>query len=101
MAGRRSRNGKFFFEKNPGQPIRFYGVNLSSSANFLEKEACRRLADRLAACGYNSVRIHHHDRMLTQKRGGGASISNQRKWTNSTIFSTAAKRADFTLTTDL
>jgi len=66
-AGRRQR--QFAFEDGPGKPVRFYGVNLSSRANFLDKPSCRRLADRLAACGYNSVRIHHHDGLLTQDTG--------------------------------
>lgn len=57
---------KFAFEKDPRKSVRFYGVNLSAAANFLEKGACLRLVDRLAASGYNSVRIHHHERILVR-----------------------------------
>lgn len=60
------KDGKFVFENTPGKPVRFYGVNLSVGANFLEKSACHRLIDRLAASGYNSVRIHHHERVLVR-----------------------------------
>ncbi len=60
------RNGKFVFEQRPDKPVRFYGVNLCNHANFPDKQTARRLADRLAACGYNSVRFHHHDTSLTQ-----------------------------------
>lgn len=60
------RGGKFVFENRPGIPVRFYGINLCGAANFPDKETSRRLAARLAACGYNSVRFHHHDRTLTQ-----------------------------------
>lgn len=60
------RSGKFVFEQQPGKPVRFYGVNLCKEANFPDKPTACRLAERLAACGYNSVRFHHHDTPLTQ-----------------------------------
>jgi hypothetical protein len=59
-------DGKFVFENRPETPVRFYGVNLTREANFPDKPTARRLADKLAACGYNSVRFHHHDTQLTQ-----------------------------------
>lgn len=59
---------KFAFENAPQKFVRFYGVNLSAGANFLDKAACRRLVDRLAASGYNAVRIHHHERILVGAR---------------------------------
>src|SRR5438128_2198451 len=64
------KHAKFVFETKPDQPVRFYGVNFSFGANFLEKEACHKLVDRLATCGYNAIRIHHHDRILTSRMGG-------------------------------
>lgn len=57
--------GKFAFEKTPDREERFYGANLCFSAMFLEKTEAQRLARRLAAMGYNTVRLHHYDGELT------------------------------------
>lgn len=56
--------GELTFEKAAGKTFRFFGVNLCASANFLNREKVDELADFLMRCGYNSVRIHHHDREL-------------------------------------
>ena len=53
--------GHFEFENLPGAEQRFYGVNLCYTANYLDHDIADRLVDRLVRCGYNSVRIHHHD----------------------------------------
>ncbi|HEY3282065.1 MAG TPA: hypothetical protein VGN26_07300 [Armatimonadota bacterium] len=53
--------GHFAFEKLPQKPVRFYGVNLCFSANYLELEEADVLAERLARLGYNTVRIHHYE----------------------------------------
>ena len=59
----RANGPDFEFERRPGVVQRFYGANLSGSANFPETpEDAERLATRLARLGYNAVRIHHHDR---------------------------------------
>jgi len=45
-----------------GTPIRFWGANVQANALFQgAKEDVARQAKRLAALGYNLVRIHHHD----------------------------------------
>ena len=52
----------FEFEKLPGVPQRFYGINLCMGLNVPDSHAdSDRLIDRLAAAGYNSLRIHHYD----------------------------------------
>lgn len=56
--------GTFEFEKLPGRRVRLWGVNLVSSACFLDRETADRVADRIAASGYNAVRLHHTDRAL-------------------------------------
>lgn len=56
-------------EQRPGVPLRFWGVNVCSEANFLDHDDADRLAERLARSGYNAVRIHHYDRPLM--RAGG------------------------------
>ena len=56
--------GHFEFANRPGERVRFWGVNLVSSACFLDRETADRVADRIARSGYNTVRLHHTDRAL-------------------------------------
>lgn len=44
-----------------GLRVRIWGVNLSFGANFPTHEQATQIADRLAALGINSVRLHHMD----------------------------------------
>lgn len=45
-----------------GAPVRFFGTNLTANALFSTPEAAvKREARRLAAFGFNLVRLHHHD----------------------------------------
>ena len=53
--------GHFEFEGLPGVEQRFYGVNLCFSANYPDHDLADRLVDRFVRCGYNSIRVHHHD----------------------------------------
>ena len=57
----KAEGGAFEFEKKPGRPCRFYGVNLCFSANYPTHEVADLLTDRLVRLGYNTIRIHHHD----------------------------------------
>lgn len=61
-----TNSGHFEFAERPGTLVRFWGVNLCFTAQFLEKEEADLLADRLARSGYNSVRFHHFDADLTR-----------------------------------
>ena len=64
------RGGHFEFENLPGVPQRFYGVNLCSTANMPNTaEEAERFAAHLARMGYNTVRIHHHERWLVREDG--------------------------------
>ncbi len=56
--------GTLTFENAPGKRIRLYGPNLCFTASYLTKEAADQLADYFVYCGYNTVRIHHHDTLL-------------------------------------
>ena len=47
--------------------MRFYGNNISYSANYLDKQDSEKLADKFAKIGYNAVRIHHFDDQLILK----------------------------------
>ena len=55
------RGDHYEFEDRPGEPVRFWGVNISSDANFPDEDKADAIAAHLAALGYNAVRIHHHD----------------------------------------
>ena len=59
-----TKEGTLTFEKAPGKRIRLYGPNLCFTASYLTKEAADQLADYFVYCGYNTVRIHHHDTLL-------------------------------------
>lgn len=67
----------FEFERKPGVPQRFYGVNLCFTANFLEPTDAARLAERLARIGYNALRLHHHDGGLVEGSADGTTLNPQ------------------------
>ena len=73
MAGRYgypiAKGDHFEFEKLPGVPQRFYGVNICDTANLPDREAARDFARHLAKIGYNAVRIHHHEYRLLGRDG--------------------------------
>lgn len=58
------RNEHFVFEKLPGKALRFYGTNIYFDVCFAEKANAEKLADLIASCGYNSVRIHNYDHLF-------------------------------------
>lgn len=62
-------DGHFVFSGKPDERQRFWGVNICSSANFLSAEDAATLASRIAATGYNTVRLHHYDRGLVVQNG--------------------------------
>ena len=58
----------FELEGRPGEEIRFCGVNIVHGANTPSTpEDAERFAANLARMGFNSVRIHHHERPLIAK----------------------------------
>ena len=76
--GRVVRRGDHFeFEGRPGEPQRFYGVNLCySTARPRSNEVA--IAQNLQRIGYNAVRLHHVDFELTY--GQGAAYTNLQAW---------------------
>ena len=54
----------FEFEKMPGVPQRFYGVNITDTGLFQSDADSTELADRLCRMGYNAMRIHFHDGVM-------------------------------------
>ncbi len=63
-------DGHFAFAGDPSTPRRFYGVNLGFNAQYLSKERAGKLLDRIARLGYNAIRIHHYDCMLSSWQPG-------------------------------
>jgi hypothetical protein len=99
--GRVLRKGRHFeFEKQPGKPQRFYGVNLCFKAQYLEDEQAVELAERLYRLGYNTVRFHHHESNLQDRSGGDSvSINPQRQAQFDRLFAELKKRGIY-MTTD-
>ena len=64
-----ANGGHFEFERRPGVPVRFYGINVCGDANTIPLDEARKFAANLARLGYNAIRIHHHDAGLAWKSG--------------------------------
>jgi hypothetical protein len=60
-----TEDGHFVFKKRPKEPVRFHGVNTCFTANFLSKPEAEALALRLRQMGYNTLRIHHYDVLVS------------------------------------
>ncbi len=97
----RNRNGRIEFEKRPGIPRRFYGINLAFSTNFMEKEVSDELADQLAKNGYNLVRLHHFDRDLVLRRGGNCTDLHPERLDRMDYLLSTLKRRGIYTTLDL
>lgn len=96
-----ARGGHFVFERRPHTPVRFYGVNFAFGAQYLPKERCDLLAQRLRCLGYNSVRIHHHEGELVDRSKGDSVTLNPKKLDQLDYLFAAFKREGLYVTTDL
>ena len=91
----------FEFESRRGTPQKFYGANLCFSANFPRTaQDAETLVRRLAAAGYNAVRLHHHDRDLVHGSADGTQINPDWQDKLERLFA-ALKKAGFHVSTDL
>lgn len=90
----------FEFEKKPGVPQRFYGVNFCFSACFPSAEQAEILADRILRLGYNSIRIHHHDNSCVQGSTDGLTL-NAEQMARLDGFLAACYKRGLYVTTDL
>ena len=70
-----ARGENFEFERLPGVPQRFLGVNLCFSACVPPEEYAAPFAADLRRFGYNAVRFHHHDGALTEGSADGVSLN--------------------------
>ena len=95
-----SKGPHFEFEKRPGVAQRFYGVNLCFSANFPDGKEAGELAARLARTGYNALRIHHYEQMLTEGSNDGTRINPARMAQLDDLAAACIEKGIY-LTTDL
>lgn len=65
-------NGHFAFERRPSRPVRFFGVNVCSSASVPPEDRSAAFARMLARRGYNAVRFHHQDAAMTTSAYDGS-----------------------------
>ena len=61
------KGDKFYFEKAPDTPVKFCGTNLVGTSQVITKEQSEIIAKRLAAYGFNCIRIHHHDNEICDR----------------------------------
>lgn len=91
----------FVFERQPDRPVRFYGVNLCFSAQYLTHDQSDRLADRLRRMGYNAVRFHHYEGELVDRSGGNSVTLNPQKLDQLDYLFAVLKKRGIYMTTDL
>lgn len=94
------RNGHFEFENRPGKTVRFYGVNLVGDVHFMNDEEIDRIADELAASGYNLVRFHHFDNRMKVK-GKPSTVINEKRRERLDYWIAALKRRGLYVSLDL
>jgi hypothetical protein len=93
--------GHFAFETDPGRSVRFYGVNLCFTAQYLSHEDADRLVDQLDRIGYNAVRLHHYDNELADYGDGDEVRLEPAPLEQLDYLFAALKKRGFYITTDL
>lgn len=68
----------FEFEGMPNVPQRFYGNNLGHDLPLSSRDGARRLAGELLKNGYNAVRLHYWDYVMTANTKDGTTIPDDR-----------------------
>ncbi|MCC7495461.1 MAG: hypothetical protein IT204_24135 [Fimbriimonadaceae bacterium] len=94
-------DGHLAFERQPDRRVRLYGVNVCFSANVPDHALADRVADRLAALGYNTLRIHHYERDLVAQGAADSLTFNPDALDRFDYFVAALKKRGLYLTTDL
>ena len=94
-------DGHFEFERKPGVVQRFYGVNLCFSANAPSPELADAFIARMVRSGYNTLRIHHHERELLKPPSGNGPVFDEEKMARFDSLVAKAIAAGLYLTTDV
>jgi hypothetical protein len=89
---RATQAGHFEFENRPGVRARFWGPNLTFTANYFSKAEAGRVASRFARSGYNTVRFHHFDRDLVRKGGNSWELDPKKLDQLDYLFAAMKKR---------
>jgi len=97
----RNANGHFEFERKPGVVQRFYGVNLCFTANVPEHELADAFVARMVRFGYNTLRIHHHERDLLKPPAGQGPVFDEERMDRFDYLVAKAIEAGLYLTTDV
>lgn len=95
------RNGKFVFRDRPAESVRFYGTNLGGNALYLDKTQAEKLADRIAAAGYNALRIHNHDNLLVRHENGSSTVLDPERLDRLEYFIACLKKRGIYISADL
>ncbi len=95
-----NRNG-VLYPRDSDEPIRFYGTNLCMTGLFLSHEEADMLAERLAALGYNSLRIHHYDPYIAKTDADGKFVIDETKHDQLDYLVYAMKKRGIYLATEL
>ena len=95
------RDGNFTLAEKPAEPVRFYGVNLCFSGQYLDHTQADRLAQRLKMLGYNAVRLHHYEGLLVDRKNGSSTELNPQRLDQLDYLFMALKSRGIYITTDL
>lgn len=98
---RTDRNGHFTFRDAPEKRIRFLGVNLCMTANYLDRKTADDLMEKLARNGYNALRLHHFENHLLEEDASDSLTFSAEALDKFFYLIAAAKRKGIYLTLDL
>ena len=94
-------DGRFVFRDRPETPVRFYGANFVGDSQLPNRKQAEELADRLAAFGFNAVRIHHHDNEIYDRGGRNPSRIDPERADRLDYFLACLKKRGIYYTTDI
>ena len=97
----RSVDGNFEFEKQPGKPVRFFGGNIAFDVNFMKNESCDKLAAVMAGMGYNILRLHHFDQVISKIEGKRSTSLDPKPLDRMDYMVSAMKKRGIYITLDL
>lgn len=91
----------FEFERRPGVPVRFWGLNVTHKVQFMSNEEIDRMTARFAANGFNLVRFHHFDNFLQKEGAEDTTSFDPAKLDRLDYFFASCKRRGIYITLDL